>query len=305
MEDEVDTSSTKELVKFLETADEWSNVAEIVPTFKDDRENEGDLHQKSFQSQLLSINDVLQYLNSGVLNAYLAQVQADTQETSTWQIFYSCLCTKPRLPPHIENGKQAIMATALIPFQNDQQIHLSLLRSLYRQLTGSNIDCPRYGHHWEDIGFQGNDPSTDLRGVGILGLVNALYLVVTPETIPFSKQVYSLSVKQSQEFPLMVLSLNVTRICLHILRDGLLDSRCFLDKDAWLSFNTLYVSIMYHIYHIWKTQHKTISNCGFVLQDAETESRKSPGRIINEFTKYLELTNSTCDTVIRSSPKMI
>jgi len=270
MEDEVDTSSTKELVKFLETADEWSNVAEIVPSFKNDGENEGDLHQKSFLSPLLSINDVLQYLNSGVLNAYLAQVQADAQETSTWQIFYSCLCTKPRLPPHIENGKQAVMATALIPFQNDQQ---------------------------------GNDPSTDLRGVGILGLVNALYLVVTPETIPFSKQVYSLSVKQSQEFPLMVLSLNVTRICLHILRDGLLDSRCFLDKDAWLSFNTLYVSIMYHIYHIWKTQHKTISNCGFVLQDAETESRKSPGRIINEFTKYLELTNSTCDTVIRSSPK--
>ncbi len=26
-------SSTKELVKFLETADEWSNVAEIVPSF--------------------------------------------------------------------------------------------------------------------------------------------------------------------------------------------------------------------------------------------------------------------------------
>ena len=34
MEDDVDTSSTKQLVQFLETADEWSNVAEIVPTFK-------------------------------------------------------------------------------------------------------------------------------------------------------------------------------------------------------------------------------------------------------------------------------
>ena len=29
-----------------------------------------------------------------------------------------------------------------------------MLRSLYRQFTGSKIDCPRYGHHWEDIGFQ-------------------------------------------------------------------------------------------------------------------------------------------------------
>ena len=35
-----------------------------------------------------------------------------------------------------------------------------------RQLTGSRVDPPRYGGHWEEIGFQGTDPATDLRGVG-------------------------------------------------------------------------------------------------------------------------------------------
>lgn len=229
LEDEVDTSSTKELVKFLETADEWSNVAEIVPSFNSenrDGENGISNEDKTFQSPLVSISDVIQYLNSGVLDAYIGQV--GERPKSTWEMFYSCICSGPRLPGDIENAKQSILASALIPFQNDQQIHLSMLRSIYRQLTGSKVDCPRYGHHWEDIGFQGNDPSTDLRGVGILGLINALYLVVTEETIPFSKQVYALSLKESQEFPLMVLSLNVTRICLHILRDGLLDTRLFL-----------------------------------------------------------------------------
>ena len=38
--------------------------------------------------------------------------------------------------------------------------------------------------------------------------------------------------------------------------------------------------------------------------DAETEARKNPGRIINEFTKYLQLTNSKKDSVISSSPKI-
>ena len=46
-----------------------------------------------------------------------------------------------------------------------------MLRTIYRQLTSTTVDCPRYGSHWETIGFQGTDPSTDLRGVGILGLV--------------------------------------------------------------------------------------------------------------------------------------
>jgi hypothetical protein len=44
-------------------------------------------------------------------------------------------------------------------------------------LTGATEDCPRFGPHWELIGFQGNDPSTDLRGVGMLGLLQLLYLV--------------------------------------------------------------------------------------------------------------------------------
>ena len=35
-----------------------------------------------------------------------------------------------------------------------EPLHLSMLRTLYKQLTGALVDCPRYGHHWEDIGFQ-------------------------------------------------------------------------------------------------------------------------------------------------------
>lgn len=56
-----------------------------------------------------------------------------------------------------------------------------MLRTIYRQLTSTTVDCPRYGSHWETIGFQGTDPSTDLRGVGILGLVQ----VMTNQTHPF------------------------------------------------------------------------------------------------------------------------
>ena len=34
----------------------------------------------------------------------------------------------------------------------------------------------RYGKHWATLGFQGTDPTTDLRGCGVLGLLHLLLL---------------------------------------------------------------------------------------------------------------------------------
>ena len=70
--------------------------------------------------------------------------------------------------------------------------------------------------------FQGDNPATDLRGVGFLGLIQPLFFVTTPEVYGLAKAVYKLSLSDKQDFPLMVLSINVTRIALHALRDDLL-----------------------------------------------------------------------------------
>jgi len=42
------------------------------------------------------------------------------------------------------------------PFDNDDPAHIRVLQTVYRQLTGDKVDCPRYGAHWEQIGFQGS-----------------------------------------------------------------------------------------------------------------------------------------------------
>ena len=58
MEDDVDTSSTKQLVQFLETADEWSNVAEIVPTFK------GNTYKEFFYILFISLDVFYAYIHT-------------------------------------------------------------------------------------------------------------------------------------------------------------------------------------------------------------------------------------------------
>jgi hypothetical protein len=74
------------------------------------------------------------------------------------------------------------------------------------------------------FGFKGNDPATDLRGVGLLGLLQPLFAVTTPELFPFAQKVFrTATATQEQEFPLLVLSINLTRIAYDALMDGLLN----------------------------------------------------------------------------------
>ena len=109
---------------------------------------------------------------------------------------------------------------------------------------------------------------------------------------PFARDVYQLSRKDSQEFPLMVLSLNITRITLHVLRDGLLNKFLALEDEVWTTVNFFYCSLLYHVYHIWKSQHKTISSSGFVLQEAERFARANVGLVIKNFERFLNLNYS-------------
>ena len=38
------------------------------------------------------------------------------------------------------------------------------------------------------------------------------------------------------------------------------------ENSVWSALNFFYVAIMFHIYHIWKVEHKTIKDSGYVLK---------------------------------------
>ena len=166
-------------------------------------------------------------------------------------------------------------------------LHLAMLRTIYRQLTSTTLDCPRYGSHWEEIGFQGSDPSTDLRGVGILGLVQAVYLVTTPEILPFTQDLYRLSRQEGQEFPLLVLSLNMTRITVQVVRDGCLNKHLALEEEVWTTANFFYAALLYHVYHHWRHRHLTIRDCGPLIQQTEQTARTRAAALVAQFEKFL------------------
>jgi len=247
-------------------------------------------------SSLVTVDVITEHLRTKPdLDTYLQQIKSRTNRRSSGNVFNNinvknilcCLRRPPSLPPHQRQTVRLIQASALIAFSNEEPLHLSMLRTIYRQLTSTTLDCPRYGDHWQQIGFQGTDPSTDLRGVGILGLVQVTYLVTTPEIVPFTCDVYNLSHVEDHEFPFMVLSLNITRIALHVLRDGLLNKHIMLEENVWTTFNFFYASLLHHVFITWKTKRLSIRDCGPLLQQTETLARSKVGGLIIQFEQFL------------------
>lgn len=126
----------------------------------------------------------------------------------------------------------------LVGYSDTNYIHWELLCSIYKHIidTGRNV-VPRFGSHWEKIGFQGEDPASDLRGVGIFGLCQLLFLVSNGLSSQMTSQLHELSndkvqVKFNisfnlknifQHFPLAVVGLNFTQFILERVKSGKLN----------------------------------------------------------------------------------
>ncbi|XP_016332794.1 ELMO domain-containing protein 1-like isoform X3 [Sinocyclocheilus anshuiensis] len=61
------------------------------------------------------------------------------------------------------------------PYACENPAHEEMLMKLWKELRPDSPLSGRISKQWCEIGFQGNDPKTDFRGMGLLGLHNLLY----------------------------------------------------------------------------------------------------------------------------------
>ncbi|XP_075732455.1 ELMO domain-containing protein 3-like isoform X2 [Rhipicephalus microplus] len=174
------------------------------------------------------------------------------------------------------------------PFDNDNTLHLEILQTIYRKLTHTVYDCPRYGGHWERIGFQGNDPATDLRGVGVLGMLHLLFLTTGFGNIELVNDIYSLSRDREQNFPFALMSLNITKMSIEALREEVLNRCCNERNDVTDVVNEFYAGTFLLLYLSWKNKKLTIKDSGFVLKDTSFFAKKKPGFVLQTLREYQE-----------------
>uniref|UniRef100_A0A3B3Y0R5 ELMO domain-containing protein n=1 Tax=Poecilia mexicana TaxID=48701 RepID=A0A3B3Y0R5_9TELE len=61
------------------------------------------------------------------------------------------------------------------PYDSENTEHESMLMKLWKELRPDTPLTGRISKQWCEIGFQGNDPKTDFRGMGLLGLQNLYF----------------------------------------------------------------------------------------------------------------------------------
>uniref|UniRef100_A0A915JB20 ELMO domain-containing protein n=1 Tax=Romanomermis culicivorax TaxID=13658 RepID=A0A915JB20_ROMCU len=185
-----------------------------------------------------------------------------------------------------QNQWHAIEAEAsTTPFSDQNVIHRRMLFSVYQFLTQNFDDHPsRSGSHWENIGFQGNDPATDFRGVGVLGLLQFLRFVSNKKQENLVHDLFALSRHPVQNFPFAAVGLNFTKILLGLLKMGKLENLTNSTRKSWSLFDCLtfcYDGVFSRFFYVWNNSEpkKTIVDFGFVMKNLENYANDYRNRV--------------------------
>uniref|UniRef100_V9KUY9 ELMO domain-containing protein 3-like protein n=1 Tax=Callorhinchus milii TaxID=7868 RepID=V9KUY9_CALMI len=271
-------------LEVLQAEAEWEALEAAQTGFQlDDREG---LDDTTGCTPLISFNEALQHFQTADLSEYRKRIQPTVRRTGLSAITHF-LFGPPRLHKELQEERYLVFAIAQCCLDNAQKVHMRVLQTIYKKLMGAKLDCARYGSHWEQLGFQGLDPSTDLRGTGFLGLMHPLYMVMDLQTLPLARDIYKLSQHETQNFPFCVMSINITRLAIQALREECLTKECNRRQQVVAVLNDFYVAAFLHLYQIWKTQRKTICDSGFVLKEVSVFAKKNPKQLLKRLDLHL------------------
>eukprot|EP00026_Physarum_polycephalum_P004066 Phypoly_transcript_04083.p2 GENE.Phypoly_transcript_04083~~Phypoly_transcript_04083.p2 ORF type:complete len:303 (+),score=44.57 Phypoly_transcript_04083:189-1097(+) len=211
-------------------------------------------------------------------------VTEDTRTKGLFSSFFSLFFTSASLSSKLIQERDSIFAIALIAYNNSDVMHHKLLQNIYFSIQGVTTEVSRLGSHWEEIGFQGDDPATDLRGVGMFGLIQLFHLVKSHSEL--AKKLHKISRDEHQYFPFSVVSLNFTKVVLQTMRSGVLTSK-FNKRGCILPvLNELHIGLYYELYVHWKRGHRTISDFPPLLKELTEKCTKAPDKVEANYKAY-------------------
>nr|CAG4641917.1 EOG090X0AMT [Eurycercus lamellatus] len=153
-------------------------------------------------------------------------------------------------------------------YSSENVEHEQKLLHLWNTLMPGRVLETRVTSSWQDMGFQGDDPKTDFRGMGMLGLENLLYF--SKNYTDAALHVLSHSNHPKHGYPFAIVGINLTHMALNLWKDGSAKTHsynlcCHQTKTSCQNHGARFVSAVF------------INFCFFVIQ--------SEMRSINSFSR--------------------
>lgn len=162
----------------------------------------------------------------------------------------------------------------------EEPMHHRLLQSVWRRLSGSSEVAGRIGQHWVSIGFQGTDPSTDLRGVGLLGLA---HLLLFAERAPMGLRSGIAACRHgSRHFPFAVASFNFSKLAVDLLLEGRLTAICNGAGQCEQVVGSIYVGSFCRFLQRWEHEGLAVEDFGRVLREIAVAAERGPQALLRE-----------------------
>ncbi|KAK3911998.1 ELMO domain-containing protein 1 [Frankliniella fusca] len=163
------------------------------------------------------------------------------------------------------------------PYDACNSEHEELLIGLWERL---NPDIPleaRITKQWQDIGFQGDDPKTDFRGMGLLGLHNLYYFSDYYQKI--AQHVLLHSQHPVNGYTFAIVGINLTSLAYHLLQDGAAKTHVFnfvKGSPVMRHFHQLYCYLFCEFDRFWfESKPKSIMDFTRIRDAFEASIRSS------------------------------
>lgn len=153
--------------------------------------------------------------------------------------------------------------------------HEAMLTKLWTLLKPSTPLESRISKQWNEIGFQGDDPKTDFRGMGLLGLFNLLYFA--DQHNKKARKVLQHSIHPKYGYSYAIVGINLTSMAYEFVCSGLLRSHFFNNcagAPTLIDFHEVYCYLFYEFDKYWVK--------------SEPENVMAFGRIRDEFKLRVE-----------------
>eukprot|EP01080_Neovahlkampfia_damariscottae_P004169 gene4169-7479_t len=165
---------------------------------------------------------------------------------------------------NLVNDLKKIYHSKLTNYDSKNEQHESLLFDLWSIINPNEKLESRISKQWVSIGFQGNDPSTDFRGMGLLGLQNNIYFAKH-----FNDECVGI-LEQERDYPFCVAGINVTSFLLSLLQLSKA-SRVSASSEEW---NTPLFHLLNLEYFYYKEPFQKVYCVAVLLLDKIFVERK-------------------------------
>ena len=147
-----------------------------------------------------------------------------------------------RLLAELEAGKT--------PYSESNVTHEKLLMKLWDLLRPAQPLSARKSNDWEQLGFQGDNPATDFRGMGTLGLYNLVAFASTCG-LDATRLLADCNRNGLRWYSFAITGINLTADLIRLTRERVLDNYYFKHGATVQSFNALYCAFFVRFNEAW------------------------------------------------------